>query len=514
MTRDRKTTEQPQHPHAGDVLAFGPFRLDPVRAALTCAGAQVPLRPKCFDVLRYLAENPDRLVTKEELLTAIWPGVVVTDSSLPQCLVEVRRALGEAAREMIITVPRRGYRFEATVRVLPANPEAAPTAATPLRSRVAPVMGLAAALLIIVGLVAWDPFAAGTLQPDAAQNGVAEPDQEVRAVEASVAYGEYAQGQLFQDRRAEGDLQRSIEYFRKAVELDPGLVEAWVGLAGSIWLDAKSRGDEDFASWGTDYKAALDRALDIDPAHPEAHARMANYYLRSGDIEQADEHFNIALQNGSDSSLIFGMAAGVAFWQRDLGRAVELSRRAVELEPLSFVRQANYGAYLFFAGNPALARKHLEIALDLNPQGNEDAQGMLMQSLLLLGDFEAAGRAAQDLPEGPIRDQGLALVQHATGDLPARDRYLLKLEADTSADAALRLAEAYAYLHRRESSRYWLESALSRNAAETVGSCMREFVLEAALSPFLVRLSAEMAGPTPTPLEVAQQLADHSCPSS
>jgi TolB-like protein len=65
--------------------------------------------------LRYFVENPDRLVSKDELIKAIWPNAVATDESLAQCLSEVRQALGDSEQKIIKTIPRRGYRFVATV---------------------------------------------------------------------------------------------------------------------------------------------------------------------------------------------------------------------------------------------------------------------------------------------------------------------------------------------------------------------------------------------------------------
>lgn len=99
---------------------FGEFTLDVDRGALLKGDAEVGLRRQSFDVLRYLVEQHGRLVTKDELLNAIWGNTVVTDGSLTQCLIDVRRAIGDKSRKMIRTVPRRGYIFEASVSV-PAN---------------------------------------------------------------------------------------------------------------------------------------------------------------------------------------------------------------------------------------------------------------------------------------------------------------------------------------------------------------------------------------------------------
>jgi DNA-binding winged helix-turn-helix (wHTH) protein len=75
------------------------------------AGDPVALRPQAFEVLRHLVANPGRLVTKDELMAAVWPGVAVTDDSLVQCIHDIRRALGDEARTVLRTVPRRGYRL-------------------------------------------------------------------------------------------------------------------------------------------------------------------------------------------------------------------------------------------------------------------------------------------------------------------------------------------------------------------------------------------------------------------
>jgi adenylate cyclase len=100
---------------------FEGYTLDIACNALRAADREIALRRKSFELLRYLVENPDRLVTKEELLKAIWPNVVVTDESLTKCVSEVRQAIGDSKQTIIATVPGRGYRFVAKVsRVVPS----------------------------------------------------------------------------------------------------------------------------------------------------------------------------------------------------------------------------------------------------------------------------------------------------------------------------------------------------------------------------------------------------------
>src|SRR5207253_8549847 len=73
------------------------------------------LRPRSYDVLLHLARNAGRLVSKQELMDIVWKDVAVTDDSLVQCLMEIRRALGDA-EHVVETVRGRGYLFNTEVR--------------------------------------------------------------------------------------------------------------------------------------------------------------------------------------------------------------------------------------------------------------------------------------------------------------------------------------------------------------------------------------------------------------
>jgi TolB-like protein len=85
--------------------------LDVNRRSLERAGRHLPLRPQAMEVLCYLAQNPGRPVSKEELFREIWPGISVTDDSLVQCIRDIRQVLGDDNHRIVKTVPRRGYLF-------------------------------------------------------------------------------------------------------------------------------------------------------------------------------------------------------------------------------------------------------------------------------------------------------------------------------------------------------------------------------------------------------------------
>jgi DNA-binding winged helix-turn-helix (wHTH) protein/tetratricopeptide (TPR) repeat protein len=112
-------------------VTFAGFRLDPDTESVWRDAEEIRLRPKTFAVLRYLCERARRLVTKEELLGAMWPDVSVSEAALTVCVGEIRRVLGDDARtpRLIETVHRRGYRFIGSTSAGPrAEGEPAPPA--------------------------------------------------------------------------------------------------------------------------------------------------------------------------------------------------------------------------------------------------------------------------------------------------------------------------------------------------------------------------------------------------
>ncbi len=117
---------------SGPAIAFAAFRLDLRAGTLRRGAAAIPLRPKTWAVLVYLAERPGVLVSKDELFDALWPNVAVTPDTLNKSIGELRAALGDdsQAPRFIETAHRRGFRF---------------IAATRQRAAAAPVRGVAAA---------------------------------------------------------------------------------------------------------------------------------------------------------------------------------------------------------------------------------------------------------------------------------------------------------------------------------------------------------------------------------
>src|ERR1700735_2538356 len=91
------------------VFCFHGHTLDLRRGCLYRADQSIELRPKSFALLRYLVENAGRLISKDDLILAVWGDVAVTDVSLARCVSDVRLALHDHAQTIIRTVARRGY---------------------------------------------------------------------------------------------------------------------------------------------------------------------------------------------------------------------------------------------------------------------------------------------------------------------------------------------------------------------------------------------------------------------
>jgi pimeloyl-ACP methyl ester carboxylesterase len=97
-------------------IVFDEFELDPARRELRVDGQPQSLQPQVFDLLLYLVENHERVVPKRELLEALWPDTIVTESSIQRAVSLARGALGARGAELIQTFPRQGYRFVGKIR--------------------------------------------------------------------------------------------------------------------------------------------------------------------------------------------------------------------------------------------------------------------------------------------------------------------------------------------------------------------------------------------------------------
>jgi DNA-binding winged helix-turn-helix (wHTH) protein len=162
---------------------FDDVEIDTEGFRVTKAGEAVRLEPKALELLLFLAERPGRLVTKAEIQEAVWKDAFVTENALTRLVAQIRRGLGDDAREAryIETVPTRGYRFVATFAPI-ASPEARPA-----RWRPGLQAAAVAAAVLAVAFVALALRAASARRGSASAISGARPAP--RAVETQISTG-------------------------------------------------------------------------------------------------------------------------------------------------------------------------------------------------------------------------------------------------------------------------------------------------------------------------------------
>ena len=133
-------------------FSFGKYELDLQKRCLTLKGVSLDLRPKSFDVLALLVRNAGTSVEREAIFKAVWPGLIVSGDSLAHCIGDIREALADDEKQLILTIPGRGYQFAANARLKEASPDRSISHRTS-RYWLATAL-VASVLVLIIGIVA------------------------------------------------------------------------------------------------------------------------------------------------------------------------------------------------------------------------------------------------------------------------------------------------------------------------------------------------------------------------
>ncbi|WP_428645334.1 winged helix-turn-helix domain-containing protein [Roseibium sp.] len=146
--------------HAPDQFTFCDFTLDLQTRSLLRRGQEISLRPKSFDVLAHLVANSGRLVSRDEILEAAWQKVIASDESLSRCISDARSAIGDDSKEVIRTVPGRGYHFTADVSAHTRTPNVGAWKSEPgpswQRRSLLTALGLfLLAAAVVIGITTW-----------------------------------------------------------------------------------------------------------------------------------------------------------------------------------------------------------------------------------------------------------------------------------------------------------------------------------------------------------------------
>lgn len=327
----------------GQSLHFDVFTLDLSRYVVLRGEEELPLRPKAFDMLRYLAEHAGRVVTKDELFEAVWGGAVRSDDTLVQCVKHIRQTLGERGHHVIKAVPRRGYMFIAQLSRPTARPDdtvedeqkAAPASRRAAGSGWHRAYALAAALIPTAGIAAWILWGRPEVLPPHAQashyailaRAILDQEHSAKANKEALALLDKALGTdpnsvnalLTYARVMLADitdgwsprderklrLKQAETAIERAIALDPKQARAY-HLRGFLW---RVRGDPDRAI------AEYQRTLALEPNHAWAHADMGRSKIDVGRSDEAIGDIEMAIQLNPNEPRLFnwyywaGMAA-------------------------------------------------------------------------------------------------------------------------------------------------------------------------------------------------------------
>lgn len=414
-----------------DSFRFGSFVLEGRLQRLLQDGQIVPLKPKAYDLLCKLLAEPDRVLSKDELLDYLWPRQDVGEANLTQTVYELRQALGESARDAswIETVPRRGYRFKGSVSALPGDTHsAAPRsiAVLPFRALTAQpemrdlglgitdavIMSLGSAgRLVVRSLSAVLPYADSTddsaaigqrLEVDTVLEGTVQKyGDQVRMNARLLACSDSADlwtGKLetstkdlfaIQDQIAQQAANAVSESLGGQANATQHKFHGSHSAAHPLYLKARYCWQRWIPEASRQALHYLDEAIAIDPGHAQSHAwRSAAWSTLGilGEVAPTDAAFEARQAARRALELDWEYAEGhemlgavQVFFDWDLSAAAQSFDAAIELNPESANARHLRAVSLALGGHDQAALAEMERALSVDPSsviGNCD-MGMI-----------------------------------------------------------------------------------------------------------------------------------------
>jgi DNA-binding winged helix-turn-helix (wHTH) protein len=432
-------------------IGFPPFSFDRDERILRRDGRTVPLPPKVAEALALLLAQPGALIEKTALRDALWPDGFIEDGNLTQAIYLIRRALDPDGdgRAFVETVPRRGYRFVAPVRVeaagVPQRSAAGPRGAA---ARAAFALRTAAAVAIIA-------FAFGGVS----LGGVSRVPPPLSAEAAR----EYTLGRYTWDRRTAAGMRASLVHFRRVVALAPDDPRGYAGLA----MTYEEIGDWDFTAIAPPH-AAYRRAeeyarlaLRHDAHSGEALGALGGVAMqRDNDLDRAETMLRASIAYRPEHAPAYEMLGIGRLYRGDAESARTMLLRATQLDPLSRMNLVWYGKSLYYARRFAEAHLVLAQLSDLDAVDFGAVEIIAMNDLELGRSGEARAAVAKLKVPAHKRDYKTmlaALVDVRAGVTP---RVLPNLRPDAAHPAHVDTATASALclaLGRRADALAWIE---------------------------------------------------------
>ncbi|HET7291037.1 MAG TPA: winged helix-turn-helix domain-containing protein [Vicinamibacteria bacterium] len=417
------------------MIEFGPYRLDAPRRVVWKGEELLPIAPKAAEILAALAERAGQVVTKDELLAFVWPGVFVEEANLSVNVSALRKALGTQSngQPYIQTVHRRGYRFVGPVRraTRPGPPVLAVLPFACLGAKDAPSLGAGMADAVITRLGRTGRVIVRSTSAVLKYAGPRDP----------LAAGR----ELAADAVLDGALQRQRDRLRLSVQLVPlaERLRPWAAAFDEPYrelLDVEQTVAEKVAAaleleLTADERERLTARSTRDLAAYEAYARGRHFWNRfsAGTLRKAFAAFQEATERDptfaaphaglADLFVVSGFSRILP--PRDAWRlAGEAADRALALDPdLAEAHVAKAYVRLFDSWDFAAAEKDLGRALVLDPNSAATHQwcGLLHATQGRLEAFEAELFKARALdPTSLVVESMEALLASLLGD-PARE---------------------------------------------------------------------------------------------
>lgn len=203
------------------------------------------------------------------------------------------------------------------------------------------------------------------------------------------AYQAYLKGRFYWNERTSDGFNKGIEYFRKAIQMDPGYALAWSGLADSYFL-LPEYGSYSPLEYLPKAKEAAVKAVELDPSLAEGQTSLAYVeHVYDWKFPQAEERYKKAIDLNPNYATAYQWYAEILLQQRRFGEAQTTAKKAVELDPLSLIKNVGYGQSFFFAKQYTEAETIYRKVLEMKP-GFAVANRQLARSLIALGKNQEA----------------------------------------------------------------------------------------------------------------------------
>ena len=268
------------------------------------------------------------------------------------------------------------------------------------------------------------------------------------------AYKLYLQGRQFWNKRTESALKKSVQLYQQAIDKDPTYAAAHAGLAAAYLLIPQYSLSVKPSTYNPLARAAANRALELDPACPEAHAVLANMKADARDFKGAEEHFRQAIASDPNYATAHHWYGRYLYCRGRMDEGLKELRTALELDPLSPIIHATIPAWHLAAGNYDQAIAEVRNVIDQFPEFVH-VRAMLAEALMLKGQYKEAlieiDKARALAPEEPsafLEYRGYALARLGQED-EAR-QILSVLEQRLKEGKPAELAVSMVYLGLRE----------------------------------------------------------------